>query len=515
MPFARSIGLILFVLAALLPRSASAALTVGTNVNITAWTNNQAETTIAVNPANPQNLFAGVNGGYVYVSRLPLPSMFFYSTNGGVSWKASDVSALPASCCDQSASWDNFGNLFLTYLAISGPVVVALSTNGGASFTLLYETADVGDQPTIVIGPGGAYAPGSVWITYASGSGLVAQGAAVNGFGSVGSFGTAQATVGASGSYGDITIGPNGQVLLAYQSNLASVGPDTISVNLDPDGLGPAGFNPAIAATATQVGGLLPIPAQPRRTIDAEAGLAWDRSGGPHHGRIYLVYTDRPNTTSNDTDIYLRYSDDAGASWSPPLRVNDDTVGNGKSQFLPRLALDQSTGNIAVSFYDCRNSAPNSTAEYWATASVDGGLSFLPNVKVSGGVSSANVVAVSTYGFDFGDYTGLTFYGGIFYPCWGDNSNSTGNNPEGTHTTLEAYTAAVIVPPVLTIAGTSTNSLVVSWPNPSLGFVLQESFGVTPANWSNSPAIPSIIGGWKQVIVDSPSGSRFYRLFRP
>jgi hypothetical protein len=195
--------------------------------------------------------------------------------------------------------------------------------------------------------------------------------------------------------------------------------------------------------------------------------------------------------------------------------VNDDAVGNGKSQFLPRIALDQTTGCIAVSFYDCRNSSANNTAEYWATASLDGGASFLPNVKVSGGYSSANVVAVSTYKFDFGDYSGLTFYGGIFYPCWGDNSNSTGNNPEGTHTTLDACTAAVIVPPPLALTHTTPNHLVVSWPNPSTGFYLQESSVVSPANWSSNSATPVVVGRQKQVNLTPAPGNRFYRLFHP
>src|SRR5207245_2847297 len=78
-----------------------------------------------------------------------------------------------------------------------------------------------------------------------------------------------------------------------------------------------------------------------------------------------------------------------GATWSSRVRVNDDTIGNGKSQFLPRIAIDQTSGNIAVSFYDCRNSPGNTTTELWATISADGGATFLPNVKVSAGVSSA------------------------------------------------------------------------------------------------------------------------------
>ncbi|HSU56993.1 MAG TPA: sialidase family protein [Candidatus Dormibacteraeota bacterium] len=493
-------------------RAASAAtLTVGPNFNITQHTNNQTETTIAVNPVNPQNLFAGANGGYTYTpGRLPLPSLFYYTTDGGASWGPSDVSALPAVCCDQSTSWDDFGNLFLAYLAQSGAAVVALSTNGGASFGFIYQTPGPTDQPTITTGPGGSYAPGSVWITYVG----IAQGAPVYGLGNLGAF-AAPETASPGGTFGDIAVGPNGEVLLAYQNGGSGAGPDTISVNLDPDGLGPAGFNAGITAAPTEVGGLLAIPAQPRRLIDAEAGLAWDRTSGPHRGRVYLVYTDRPSLTSNDTDIYLRHSDDSGSTWSSPLRVNDDSLGNGKSQFLPRIALDQTTGNIAVSFYDCRNSSLNNTAEYWATASPDGGASFLPNVRVSAGMSSANVVAVSTYRFDFGDYSGLAFYGGVFYPCWGDNSNSTGNNPEGTLTTLEAYAAAVIVPPFLAITTTTTNMLVLSWPNPSTGFYLQESPTVSPANWSSNSATPVVLGRQKQVELTSPPGNRVYRLFHP
>ena len=73
------------------------------------------------------------------------------------------------------------------------------------------------------------------------------------------------------------------------------------------------------------------------------------------------------------------------------MRVNDDPIGNGKSQFLPRIALDQTTGNIAVSFYDCRNSSTNGAAEVWASVSTDGGVTFSSNVKVSKGVSCALV----------------------------------------------------------------------------------------------------------------------------
>ncbi len=49
------------------------------------------------------------------------------------------------------------------------------------------------------------------------------------------------------------------------------------------------------------------------------------------------------------------------------------------------------------------------------------------------------------YNFDYGDYTGLAFQTGFFYPIWSDNSNSTGNNVNGANSALDLYTAAVLV----------------------------------------------------------------------
>ncbi len=436
----------------------SAVLTVAPNVNISMQKGDNAEETIAINPLNPRNLFA--DDTWSVVGR--------YSLDGGLTWSNSDVSALGTSDGDVSSAFDDFGNLFLAQFSSASTlqVVVGLSTNGGASFGLLYKTSTrKNDQTTIVTGPSATPGQGSVWISYTDRTNnQVVQGAAVTGLGSVGTFSTAQAVPGgANGDFGDVVVGPAGQVMVVYQDNTTTEGPDTIHMNLNPTGVGGT-FGPQSSPTVTQVGGFVSIPAQPQRSIDAEAGLAWDRSGGPFQGRVYLMYTDLTNTSSFDTDIYLRHSDDSGTNWSAPVRVNDDPVGNGKSQFLPRIALDQTSGYIAVSFYDCRNSVSNNTIEFWAAVSTNGGVSFLPNVKVSAGVSSALAVESLNNGFDYGDYSGLTFFGGVFYPCWADNSNSTGDNPDGAMNFFDIYTARVTVntPVVMINPRSNGNSFVVS-----------------------------------------------------
>src|SRR5262249_20426288 len=152
------------------------------------------------------------------------------------------------------------------------------------------------------------------------------------------------------GSFGNIAIGPSGQVMVTYQSPSGGQGPSTIYVNLDANGLAAGGFGSRIKVTTTNVGGFDYIPAQPDRSVDAEANLVYDRSGGAHNGRVYLVYTDESPNESNNTDIFERYSDNNGTTWSAPLRVNDDTGTN--SQFLPMIAVDQTTGNVAIAWYD-------------------------------------------------------------------------------------------------------------------------------------------------------------------
>jgi hypothetical protein len=399
-------------------------VTVGPNVNITRQAGNQAESAIAINPTNPSNLFAVSNG-----------SIYKFSTNGGSTWSNTNVSAIPASCCDQQLAWDSFGNLFMTYLNTSATAVeVARSTDGGASFQLVAGFSGSVDQPSIAVGAN------SVWVDYNLNGTMNARGASVTGLGVMGAFGAAEA-VNAGGSFGDIAIGPTGQVMLTWQDNQVLDGPENIHVALDPDGLGAAGFNPSTIVTSTNVGSFDPIPAQPSRTIDAEANLAWDRTGGPHNGRVYMVYTDEFPHTSNNTDILVRYSDNNGTSWSAPITVNDD--GTTKSQFLPAIALDQTTGYVAVTWYDARNSPGNNTAQIFGSMSIDGAASFEPNVQISAGTSNATVAAVGS--FNFGDYDKMDFNSGVFYRSWSDNSNSTGDNPNGTLNALDIYTAKVSV----------------------------------------------------------------------
>jgi len=118
------------------------AMAVPANVNISKLTGYQTEPTIAIDPSNPNRLFAAANtsSDALFAAR---------SMDGGKTWSYSDPSdgtiadgndGLPVACCDPYAVFDDFGNLFFTYLDsdfASGPnVVVVSSSNGGKTFAV-------------------------------------------------------------------------------------------------------------------------------------------------------------------------------------------------------------------------------------------------------------------------------------------------------------------------------------------------------------------------------------------
>ena len=431
-----------------------------TNIDVSQFRHNESEGAIAVNPTNPKNIVIVTNVDF------PAAGLFEgYSLDGGTTWTRSligDNDNLGAACCDPSLSFDKYGNLFLAYLYNVGKFVpIALSTDGGVHFNVIANIAKPAgsnsdttnekglfrfvDQPTIIAGEN------EVWIVFSGGGPIVATGTRVTGLGKVAGFPPVQAIPGTNNcTYGDVAIGPNGAVMNVCTLTQTGTGGGRLLVSLNPTGVGGT-FGKSVFVTDSHVGGFDFIPAQPDRSVDAEPGLAWDRTGGPHNGRVYLVYTFRFTNQDNNMDIYSRYSDDQGMTWSAPVRVNDDATKN--SQFLPKIALDPTSGNLAVVWYDCRNDLglggpgdtngiPNDDAQFWGAFSRDGGQTFTTNFQISAGTSNSHD---AMNGIDFGDYTGLSFYGGIAHPVWADNSNSTGTNPDGALHQLDDYTAAVSI----------------------------------------------------------------------
>jgi hypothetical protein len=72
--------------------------------------------------------------------------------------------------------------------------------------------------------------------------------------------------------------------------------------------------------------------------VNAFPAAAVDCSSGSSRGNVYVVWTNigvPGENTGNDRDVYLIRSTDDGDSWSEPIRVNQDEIGQGKAHYLP------------------------------------------------------------------------------------------------------------------------------------------------------------------------------------
>jgi hypothetical protein len=130
-----------------LATAALAAAAPPSNLNVTAMPGNEAENAIAVNPTNPSNVVA--------MSTLPdvvAGLAVGVSFNSGHTWARRVLGAtgdpLGEISCDQQQAWDRYANLWMTYLINgSGDVLVALSTDGGRTFSKVGDIVTNGDQP--------------------------------------------------------------------------------------------------------------------------------------------------------------------------------------------------------------------------------------------------------------------------------------------------------------------------------------------------------------------------------
>jgi BNR/Asp-box repeat protein len=76
--------------------------------------------------------------------------------------------------------------------------------------------------------------------------------------------------------------------------------------------------------------------------------LAVDDSGGRHDGRIYTTVETTP-FADIPPQVWLRYSDDHGRTWSPTVRVDDGTY---ETQWNPRARPVVGAGGIVYVIYD-------------------------------------------------------------------------------------------------------------------------------------------------------------------
>lgn len=440
--------------------------TVGTNRNSAATfgttpVSYQGEIQIVVNPNNPMQLVSSANSFDSSPAACDHGTQaIFYSSDGGVTWgytcapdladwNASGLSTFPACAnpfgSDPALAWSTNGDVFLEYLFLCGSgttryaIVVARSTDGGVTWAPHGVVINSWATPGVIEDKqfyeidenAGSPFEGRHYTCWDRSNNERFAFSTDNGVNwtEVDLPNTPGFDLGC-----EIAVEKNGTVHVIYDSLTcaATCSNEEMYYMQSTDG-GATWSTPLEIVDFNLVGfsnANLPGP-QNRRGINPFGAIDVDNSGGPCDGHLYVTFSDWTAGGAATTDVWLIRSTDDGANWSAPLRINDDGAG-GNAQFHPFLVVDQSNGDVIVSWHDARNDVANRAVDFFVARSTDCGLSMEPNIQASqpsaefnnAGISSTNLNTFSNTLANVnqhGEYMGLDVLNGTAYLAWSDS----------------------------------------------------------------------------------------------
>jgi hypothetical protein len=383
---------------------------VGRNVNVTWKDGAQSETTVAVDPTDPSHLLAASNDHADTTT-------VYESLDGGRSWANAGL-RLSRFCKDPWLDFNAAGDAFFAYQCTDQRL--AARRAGDATWTKT-KFEDVGlrpDRDMVVVDttPTSPFV-GSVYIGY---SDAFSNGAAYVLYSRDGFDGwtrSPQINLLISPIGVNVAVAPDGTIFATWENwqdgriwsdrsidGGATWGEDRIvhDLRIDTEGF------------------FIPIPPQPDRGILPMPMTDVAPAGTPFAGRLYVAYPDLASEGGPATAIFVRHSDDGGLSWSPESRVNDDS--SNVYHFHPAITVAPD-GTVGVSFYDTRNDPTGRKADQYVAFSMDGGVTWSHNQRVSSASSDESGAGDPN---DYGEYQGLdASSSGVFHQVWTDSRPGT------------------------------------------------------------------------------------------
>jgi PKD repeat protein len=439
------------------------------DVPVTNATNvSESENSVFVNPAdndfilNSNNSTAWPNASNLYGANA------FMSEDAGLTWGGSEQGAGGTNWGDPTTAINLDGTrMYVGFITNNGNGQgVAYSTNGGANWTpvnvangyILDKNHMTIDVSSLSPYEGYLY---NAWTNFASGANYnkielkrstdegLTWSAAINISSGVNSGSHDQGV--------NIQTGPNGEVYVAW-AVYDAYPQDEKAIGFAKSTNGGSSFSTA-TRIINNIRGIRSTEVGKNHRVNSFPSMAVDISGGSFNGNIYIVWTNIgiPGVnTGTSADVYLIKSSDEGATWSAPIKVNQDPAGLGKKHYFPWIVCDPETGILSAVFYDDRN-VGSTQCEVYCANSFDGGETW-EDFKVSDVAFTPSSIPGLAGGY-MGDYLGITARGSKVYPAWTDNRGGL----------FMTYTSPYV-----------TNNL----PKPnSLTVLLDENTGATTLNW--------------------------------
>lgn len=459
--------------------SGAEVLTVFPNFRVHPSFGSQSETPICRHPFNPLIMFASANtfyGGSTFSTGV------YVTTNGGDSWYGSDT--IPTGVFnygDPAPVIDKDGRFLMTYIALTGNMGSSFSTDNGITWS-----------PNVVI-PGSSTSSdknftgtddiptspyyGRSYIVYTEFAGQyfnrVVSSYTTNGGANWSNVAVVSPPL--SGNYfhqgADIKIGPDGDVFVVWANNIgASATEDSLGIARSTDG----GVSWVMSrSNADNMNGIRNSGQTFMNGIRANGfpRIDIDRTNGSRRGWIYVATAEKNVAPATDVaDVILHRSTDKGVTWTS-RRVNQDTPGNGKYQYMAAVNVDDQ-GGVNVIYYDTRNTPTNDSAQVYVSRSLDGGNTW-EDILVSDHKFRPKSISGLAAGYQ-GDYIGITSGNANLWPYWCDDI-------EGIY---QAWTCKVSInlTPLnnFNLAAPSAGTTITSYPNSSINYTF---------NWDTSTSL--------------------------
>jgi hypothetical protein len=392
----------------------------GDDVQISTGTFAQNEPTIALDPSKPQHLVAGANAQLSGSDWLAV----YTSSDSGLTWTngliptAGLVGLQEAS--DPAVSFSQNGTLYYSGVAFNflraspmdGTVFVSKSTDDGASFpqTTIVDTSSgkiFNDKPYLEVDKTTGPFAGRVYVSWTRFTNSFQASDIMLAYSSDGgrSFSSPRQISNSLLNQGSVpVVNPDGTLYVVWNdiSNFQNMQGQIMEAKSTNGGVS---FSSPVVVSRDI---LLPQPpnnhlANSFFKVNSNPTAAADDT----NGNVYVAWADYGNGYAN---ILSSRTVDGGISWSKPIKVNDDTTTN--DHFFPWMTV--SHGIISIDFYDRRLDPGNRLIDVFYAESVDGGLSFSPNLRVTD--QSSNPGSLSF----IGDYIGIASNGTLAHPVWTD-----------------------------------------------------------------------------------------------